>query len=301
MTAEQASRRIAIVSIVVSAALAAAKVGIGLEAGSAAVVSDGFESAADVLSSGLVLLGLILAARPPDAEHPYGHGRVEILSGLGVGLMLVISGSLISARALEGVGQSEHVPASYALWPVLASILVKCVMSLTKRTYARKIRSAALKADAWNDSVDVLSGTTALIGLGLALMNPEQLWAADHFGGAAVGLIVIFLGVRVVRDTTLQLMDTMPDTKSMDEIRRVALSVPGARGIEKCYARKTGLKWHVDLHLEVDPDMSVYQSHEIATQVRIRVIETLDWVADVLVHVEPYMPAPVSSGTHGKS
>ena len=301
MNAERVSRRLAVASMLVSAALAAAKVTIGFKAGSAAVVSDGFESAGDVLASGLVLLGLILAARPPDAEHPYGHGRVEILSGLGVGLMLVISGSLISTRALEGVGQAEHVPASYALWPVAASILIKCIMSLTKRRYARKIHSAALQADAWNDSVDVLSGTTALVGLGLALINPEQLWAADHFGGAAVGLIVIFLGVRVVRDTTLQLMDTMPDANSMDQIRSVALSVPGAKGIEKCFARKTGLKWHVDLHLEVDPDMSVYQSHEIATQVRIRVTERLDWVADVLVHVEPYLPATVSSGTHGKS
>ncbi len=300
MNAEQVSRRIAIASMVVSAALAAAKVIIGFQAHSSAVVSDGFESAGDVFASGLVLLGLVLAARPPDAEHPYGHGRVEILSGLGVGLMLVISGSLISTRALEGVGEGQHVPASYALWPVAASILIKCAMSLIKRRFAHKIRSAALKADAWNDTVDVLSGTTALVGLGLALINPQQLWAADHFGGAAVGLIVIFLGVRVVRDTTLQLMDTMPDAKSMDQIRAVALGVPGAKGIEKCFARKTGLKWHVDLHLEVDPEMSVYQSHEIATQVRIRVTQTLDWVADVLVHVEPYQEA-VTSGAHGKS
>jgi len=87
------------------------------------------------------------------------------------------------------------------------------------------------------------------------------------------------------------LMDTMPDAQSMDRIRKVALSVPGARGIEKCFARKTGLRWHVDLHLEVDPDMSVLQSHELATQVRIQIKETLDWVADVLVHVEPYQAA----------
>ena len=300
MNPERVSRRIAAASMIVSAVLAAVKVIVGLQARSVAVVSDGFESAGDVLASGLVLLGLVMASRPPDAEHPYGHGRLETLSGLGVGLMLVISGSLISTRSLEGVGEA-HPVASYALWPVVASIVIKCVMSLTKRSYARKIRSAALKADAWNDSVDVLSGSTALTGLGLALINPEQLGSADHFGGAAVGLIVIFLGVRVVRDTTLQLMDTMPDANSMDQIRKVALGVPGAKGIEKCFARKTGLKWHVDLHLEVDPDLSVFQSHEIATQVRIRVTEKLDWVADVLVHVEPYLGATVSSGTHGKS
>ncbi|HYL34516.1 MAG TPA: cation diffusion facilitator family transporter [Bryobacteraceae bacterium] len=294
MNALRVSRRIAVASILVSGGLAAVKITVGLRAHSAAVLSDGFESAGDVLASGLVLLGLVLAAKPPDAQHPYGHGRMETLSALVVGLMLVVSGSLISARSLENAFEPRHAPAAYALWAVLASILIKSFSSVTKRRYARRIHSSALRADAWNDAVDVLSGTTALIGLGLTLWNPAEFAAADHLGGAAVGVIVIFLGVRVVRDTTLQLMDTMPDAESMDRIRSVALSVPGARGIEKCFARKTGLQWHVDLHLEVDPDLTVSESHEIATQVRIRVKETLDWVADVLVHVEPYPAATVS-------
>ena len=300
MSPEQVSRRLALSSMAVSACLAAAKIAVGMRGHSTAVVSDGFESAGDVLASGLVLLGLVLAARPPDAEHPYGHGRVETLSALAVGMMLVISGSLISARALQSIGETDARPAAFALWPVAASIAIKTLMALNKWRYARKIRSSALIADAWNDSVDVLSGTMAIVGLGLELLNPARFAAADEIGGSLVGLIVIFLGVRVVRDNTMQLIDTMPDAESMDRIREVALSVPGARGIEKCFARKTGLKWHVDLHLEVDPEMSVYESHELATQVRIRVKETLDWVADVLVHVEPYQAA-VPSGTHGKS
>jgi len=106
-------------------------------------------------------------------------------------------------------------------------------------------------------------------------------------GAFAVGLIVVFTGIRVTRDTTLQLMDTMPDRESMAHVRNAALTVPGVRGVEKCYARKTGLQYHVDLHLEVDPEITVRQSHEIATQVRIVIRETLPWVADVLVHVEP--------------
>ncbi len=301
MSLERVSRRVAVTSMLLNGGLAIAKIAAGLLGKSAAVLSDGAESAADVLASGLVLAGLVMAAKPPDAQHPYGHGRVETLSALVVGLMLVISGSLISARSLEHAFERAPSPAAYALWPVGVSIVIKGFLSLTKRRYARKIRSAALEADAWNDTVDILSGVTAFAGLGLTLLNPEKFAAADHIGGSLVGLIVIFLGVRVVRDTTLQLMDTMPDAESMDRIRNVALSVPGARGIEKCFARKTGLQWHVDLHLEVDPELSVSESHEIATQVRIKVKETLDWVADVLVHVEPYQPATVSSGTHGKS
>lgn len=286
--------------MLVSAALSTAKIIVGLHANSTAVVSDGLESAGDVLASGLALFGLTMAAKPPDSEHPYGHGRVEILSALIVGMMLTASGSLISFRSLERIREVQHTPAAYAVWPLVASIVVKSMLSLMKRRYGRKIRSSALQADAWNDTVDILSGSTALGALGITLYDPVRFVAADHLGGAAVGVIVIFLGVRVVRDTTLQLMDTMPDSAALDQIRQVALRVPGTLGIEKCYARKTGLQWHVDLHLEVDPTMSVFESHEIATRVRIRIKEELDWVADVLVHVEPHLMATISNGTHGK-
>ena len=300
MSPERASRGIAVASMLVSALLSAAKITIGLHANSTAVVSDGLESAGDVLASGLVLFGLILAAKPPDSDHPYGHGRVEILSALIVGMMLTASGTLISFRSLERASEAQHAPEAYAVWPLVASIVIKSGMSLMKRRYGRKISSYALLADSWNDTVDILSGSTALVALGITLYDPVKFVAADHLGGAAVGLIVIFLGVRVVRDTTLQLMDTMPDPAAMDRIRQVAVSVPGALGIEKCFARKTGLQWHVDLHLEVDPAMSVYESHEIATRVRVRIKEELDWVADVLVHVEPHVMTTVPNTTHGK-
>jgi len=303
VTAELAGRRIAILSMLISAGLAAAKIAIGLHARSTATVSDGIESAGDVLASGLVLLGLIIAAKPPDAEHPYGHGRLETLSALAVGMLLVTTGVFIAFEALHLAAGSKHVPASYAVWPLVASILIKSILSGFKRHYGRKIQSSGLIADAWNDTVDILSGATALAGLSITLFNPEKFSAADHIGGSAVGVIVVFLGMRVVRDTVFQLMDTMPDPAKMDRIRYVGLGVPGVLGIEKCFARKTGLKWHVDLHLEVDPAMSVYDSHEIATQVREKIRSEVDWVADVLVHVEPHMLASLSSPSrpHGKS
>jgi len=301
LSPEKVGQRVAIVSMFVSAMLAAAKIIVGLRANSTAVVSDGLESTGDVLASGLVLLGLILAAKPPDDAHPYGHGRMETLSALAVGIMLIASGSLITFRSLQRVWEVQHAPAFYALWPLVVSIVVKSGMSFTKRRLGRRIRSTAMQADATNDMLDVLSGSTALVALSFALFDPKRFVAADHLGGAAVGLIVIFAGFRVVRETALQLIDTMPDAASMERIRQVGLSVPGAKGIEKCFARKTGLQWHVDLHLEVDPSMSVYESHEIATEVRIKIKEKLKWVADVLVHVEPYLSEEVPSRLHGKS
>ena len=301
MSPEKVGQRVAIASMLLSAMLAAAKIIVGLHANSTATVSDGLESSGDVLASGLVLLGLILAAKPPDAKHPYGHGRAETLSALAVGILLIASGLLISFRSLQRVWEVQQTPASYAMWPLMVSIVTKSGMSLAKWRLSLKIRSTAMRADATNDMLDVLSGSTALLALGITLFDPKRFPAADHFGGAVVGLIVIFAGFRVVRETALQLIDTMPDAASMERIRQVGLGVRGAKGIEKCFARKTGLQWHVDLHLEVDPSMSVYESHEIATEVRIRIKEKLKWVADVLVHVEPYLPEEVPSRMHGKS
>ncbi len=274
------------VSIAISAALSSIKIFVGIAAHSVALVSDGFESAADILMSGLVLFGLWVAAKPADDDHPYGHGRFEILTGLAIGAVLAVAGTGISWRALYE-RDDQHTPAAYAIWPLLGAAILKGILWTAKMRIGKKSGSVALSADALNDAVDMCSGLIALIAVALAIRFPGM-HAADHWGGFAVGLFVIFFGLRVVRETALQLMDTMPEGEKLDEIRAVAMRVPGTLGIEKCFARKTGLRYHVDLHLEVDPELTVRASHDIATAVRIAVKNDLDWVEDVLVHVEPH-------------
>jgi len=283
---ESLARRVAQVSIAISAVLAVVKIGVGLSAGSVSLISDGFESAGDFFTSGLVLLGLWVAAKPADEDHPYGHGRFEILVGLAIGGILVATGTVISLRALEE-RYIRHSPEIYAVWPLIGSIAAKSILGAAKFRMGRRSGSSGLAADAWNDMVDVLSGAVALIAVVVSIFW-VQFAAADHYGGFIIGLIVIFLGLRVVRETVLQLMDTMPDEEQMSQIRTVAMRVEGARGIEKCFARKTGLRYHVDLHLEVDPDLTVRESHEIARSVKNTIKTELEWVEDVLVHVEPY-------------
>jgi cation diffusion facilitator family transporter len=280
-------QRIAGLGMAVSGTLAVVKIVTGLAGHSTAVVADGLESGGDVFSSGFVLLALTLAARPADDDHPYGHGRIEILTGLLIGLILTAGGALISFHAIERVGHPGEALAAYVIWPLVASLLAKTVMALTKFHYGRKLRSASLTADAWNDAMDTLSAIAALIAVGLTLANPARFPNADRYGGFVVGLIVIGAGLRVAYETAMQLIDTMPEPGLMKEIRDAALAEAGVRGVEKCFARKTGMRYHVDLHLEVDPAMTVRQSHEIAHRVQQRVLTTLDWVAGVLVHVEP--------------
>jgi len=290
MSPEKLARQVAIASIAISAALAILKIVVGLAASSVALVSDGFESAADFFTSGLVLVGLWVAAKPPDQDHPYGHGRFETLTGLAIGVMLSATGTGICLRALEQ-RHDQHTPELYAIWPLMASIALKSALSAVKFRFSRRIGSTGLAADATNDVVDIFSGTIALIAVLLAVFVPEKMSAADQYGGFAIGLIVIFLGLRVVRETALHLMDTMPDDTQMSHIRAAALRVPGALGIEKCFARKTGLRYHVDLHLEVDPELTVRESHEIAGAVKRTIKSDIDWVEDVLVHVEPHAAA----------
>lgn len=295
LSPEGRAARAALIGIGVSAGLAAVKIIAGLAASSVAVISDGIESASDCFTSGLVYVGLRVAARPADQDHPYGHGRFEILTGLAVGVLLAVIGAVICVRSIEE-RHEQHMPALVAVWVMLGSIGVKAGLWAMKAGVARRTHSVALTADSKHDLVDLLSGAVALIAVLVAILFPP-LHAADHWGAFVIGLIVIFMGLRVARDTTLQLMDTMPDESQMEQIRAAAMRVPGALGVEKCFARKTGLRYHVDLHLEVDPAMTVLASHELATAVRFKIREELDWVADVLVHVEPYLPNPVFART----
>jgi cation diffusion facilitator family transporter len=283
----QTGQRVAVLGMAVSGALAVVKIMAGMAGHSTAVVADGLESTSDVFASGFVLLGLTLAAIPPDENHPYGHGRVETLSGLLIGMFLAAGGALISYSSIAGLGQPHEPVAGFVIYPLFASLLAKGSLAFFKFRYARRLKSDALRADAWNDTMDSFSAAAALIAVELALYDPKRFLEADRYGGFLVGLFVITTGIRVAYETAMQLMDTMPGDDLMNQLRDVARREPEVRGVEKCFARKTGLKYHVDLHLEVDPAMTVRESHDIAHQVRLRILEKLDWVADVLVHVEP--------------
>jgi cation diffusion facilitator family transporter len=291
-TSYQLARRIAFTGLTVSAALAVLKITIGLAAGSAATVADGVESAADVFASGLLILGLTLAARPADENHPYGHGRFEILTGLAIGLLLCVTGAGISYRSYLHVGNAGPPPEAYAIWPLVISLAAKAALSYYKLTLARKIHSGALAADGKNDFVDVISGCTALAALGLSLFDPQRFANADPIGGVLVGGIVLFLGMQVMWETSEQLVDTMPSETNLDELRRVAMSIQGVEYVEKILARKTGLRWHVDMHIHVDPLMTVHDSHIVAGTVKTQLRAQLNWIENVLVHIEPFDPAP---------
>lgn len=292
------AQRLALVSVGCNVGLAGLAIWIGWVGGSTTVLAAGVEFAADVVASLVVLAGFWFASRPADLNHPYGHGRAETLTGLLVGLGLCLVGLAIATRSLQYLGQPSPVPARFTVWPLVVAVLVKSALMAAKLRTGRRIGSQALLADAWNDSVDVLSAGAALAALGLALYDPVRFALADHFGGFIVGLFVIAAGLGVVRATSLDLIDTMPPDRVMDAARRAALAVEGVRGVEKCYGRRTGLQYHLDLHLEVDGWITVESGHDLAARVRDRICQDVLAVSDVLVHVEPATAVAADTQDH---
>lgn len=281
------ARQLALAGIAVSTLLALANVVVGLVSHSTSVVAIGLEFAGDVLASAIVFVGMRVAARPADENHPYGHGRVETLAAFLVGMILAVGGVTICYRSIQAIGVTHAPPGLGAVAVLVAAIGLRTITVAIKFRAGRRLRSSALVADAWNDAVDILSALAALTAVALATYDPVRFLAADHLGGFVVGIVVALTGVRVGRDASLELVDTMPSLALTERVRAVASTVPGVLRVEKLFARKTGLQYHVDLHIEVDPALTVAASHDIAAEVRSTLTKELQWVADVLVHVEP--------------
>ena len=281
------ARRVTRAGIAVSGVLACSNIGIGFVESSTSVVATGFEFAGDVLASSIVLIGMGVAARPADQNHPYGHGRFETLAAFVVGVILAVAGLTICYQSLQEVGARHPPPGAGSVATLVGAIVLRGIMSSVKFRVGRRLRSSALVADAWNDAVDILSAFAALTAVALATYDPIRFLAADHYGGFVVGIVIVITGIRVVRDASLELVDTMPESDLTSEILGTAKSVAGVEGIDKVFARKSGLQYHVDLHIEVDPTLTVAASHAIAGRVRATLKHRLPWVADVLVHVEP--------------
>jgi cation diffusion facilitator family transporter len=200
-------------------------------------------------------------------------GRSEPIAGLAGGFLLGASGILICYESFRRLRASTEHP---HLWPLIGSIAVKSGSSLAKFAYGHRLGSAALLADAWHDTVEIISGLVTLIAFALTLYDPTHFAGADHWGGFAVGLIVLFTAF--ARSEGHQRRTHGRDAKQerIERIRNMALSAPGVFGVEKTYTRKSGLQYHVELHLEVDPNMIVQESHDLATRTRFLICEQLD-------------------------
>jgi cation diffusion facilitator family transporter len=269
----------------------------GILGHSQALIADAIESMADVFSSLIVWRGLVVAAEPADADHPYGHGKAEPLAAAMVSMMLLLAAAWIAVQSVREIMVPHASPKAYTLIVLVLVILVKEGLFRFVLNESISVSSTAVKTDAWHHRSDAITSFAAGIGITVSLIGGGGRYAAaDDVAAIAAAAVIAFNGWRLLRPALDELMDRAPSPEIIQRLIRLGEESPGVERVEKCIARKMGYHYYVDMHVEVDPEMTVQRSHEIAHQVKDRICGVLPAVRDVLVHIEPVRrvpPAPV--------
>jgi cation diffusion facilitator family transporter len=277
-------QRLAMAGLFINLALAMVKLIAGLLGRSYALVADAIESMTDLVGSAVIWGGLRIAARPADREHPYGHGRAEALAAFIVAMIVLAAGVGIAVKAIGELLTPHHAPAPFTLWVLIGVIIVKTGLFIVVRRAGRAEGGSAVITDAWHHAGDAITSLAALVGISVSLI-----WGyarADDIAALVASAVIIVNAFLLFRAPIRDLMDTQP-RDAVDLARRTAEQVPGVRGTEKMAARTSAGRMWIDLHLTVDPDLSVREGHAIAHRVKDAIMAADDRVADVLIHVEP--------------
>lgn len=283
--------RAALAGLVANAVLAALKLAGGLASGSFALVSDAVNSLGDVLTSLVVLVALRVAQRPADAEHPYGHTRAEAIAAVSVALLVGLSALAVGWEAVQRLGTAHGLPPSWTLLIAGGNVLIKEGLYQYKIRVARRTGSAALVANAWDHRSDALCSLAVLVGLAAVRCGGPAWIAADELAALVVVAAIVWSAGQLFRNAASELMDVQADGQLVASVRQAALEVPGVAGVEKLWLRKSGLEFFADLHLEVDPRLTVAAGHDIGHAVKARLLGRFSELRDVLVHLEPSPPA----------
>jgi cation diffusion facilitator family transporter len=274
-----------LVSIASNFVLAMCKCLAGFIGQSFVLVADGIESLADVFSSTAVYYGLRVAIKPPDKDHPYGHGKAEPIAAVVVSLALAVAAVVIAIESVSRIRTPHPLPRSYTLWVLLGVVVVKILLSRFVSSVAQAIHSTAVRSDAWHHVSDAITSTFAFIGISVALWTKN--YAADDWAALCASFVILYNAWRQLRPPMEELLDTAPPHDIEDHVRRAATAVPDVIGLDKCFVRKVGFRYYVELHVVVGGNLSVRAGHTISHEVENRVRAEVDRVAKVLVHIEP--------------
>ena len=288
----QRGLRAIFLGIVVNTILGAAKLLAGIFGHSHALIADAIESFADIFNSLIMWRGVAVAAEPADEDHPYGHSKAEPLAAAFGATTLLVAAAWITVRGGVNIYDWAHgIPRAQPQWFTLIALAIVVVVKEGMFRFVAKegadTDNAAVKTDAWHHRSDAISSVGAAIGITIALLGGPRFVCADDFAAIFAAVIIGWSGWLLLRPALSELMDQAPDPKVIEEIRQLAAGVDGVARVEKCFVRKAGHLLFVEMHVEVDPEMTVRRSHEIAHDVKDKVRETMPSVRDVLVHIEP--------------
>ena len=283
----QRSLRATFLGLAANVALVVAKFLAGILGHSQALIADAVESLADIFSSIIVWRGLVVAETPPDDDHPYGHGKAEPIAAAAVSAMLLLAAGWIAFNALHILNEPRVAPSPWTLIILIIVIVVKETLFRFVLHESETVESSAVETDAWHHRSDAITSSAAFLGISISLLGGKGYEAADNWAAVAAAAVIAWNGWRLLRPAFNELMDRSPDRELIEKIRAVAEKIPGVDGVEKCFVRKMGYQFFVDMHVEVDPQMTVENSHQIGHKVKDQVRAEIPSVRDVLIHIEP--------------
>ncbi|MHB0962960.1 MAG: cation diffusion facilitator family transporter [Gemmatimonadaceae bacterium] len=281
--------RSAQLGMVTNAILALVKLLAGVFGHSYALIADAVESSADIFSSLIVWGGLRIASRDPDDDYPFGYGKAENVASFTVALMLLGAAVGIAVEAIREIITPHHSPAPWTLIVLVSVVFVKSVLARKVGLVGEAVGSSAVKADAWHHMSDAITSAAAFIGISIAVLKGPGWEAADDWAALVASVVIAYNGVAMLRTSLRDLMDRHPGEDITTPVRRVAEGVPGVAAIEKLLVRRSGISFHVEIHVQADPAMSLATAHALGGLVKSTIREAQPRVRGVLVHMEPFV------------
>ena len=274
--------------MVVNAILIALKTLGGIFGGSKALLADAVHSISDFVSDVLILIGLHFFHKEEDAEHPYGHGKIETLATLGVGTLLLVAAARIGVEAALAIYHGTiTAPHRFTILIAAISIFSKEILYHATVRIGKRLRSEAMIANAWHHRSDAWTSAVALIGITLAVYVPK-LRVLDSYAALLVSFFIIKIGIEIMRGAIRKIIDTSPPRELIGKICAEIRTVPGVKGCHDLTARYYADMIRMEAHVEVDPALTVLESHRIADEVTRRVKTRFEEISHVLVHIDPY-------------
>lgn len=283
----QTGARVALLGLAINVLLASTKIIAGVFGNAYVLIADGIESTLDIAGSIIIWFGLTFAARPPDATHPYGHGKAEPIAAVVVAMGVLAAALGLAIMSVREIFTPHHAPAPFTLIVLIVVVVVKEILFRYVVRVGRDVESTAVQTDAWHHRTDAVTSVAAFIGISVALVGGEGWESADDWAALFACAIIATNGYRLLKPALYEIMDTAPRGAIVDTVQNAAKSVPGVIEIEKLFIRKMGLSFYVDLHVGVDGGISVREGHDIAHEVKRAIQQTDSRIADVLVHIEP--------------
>lgn len=274
-------------AIAVNLVLALIKISTGVLGNSYALVADGIESTTDIFSSLIVFGGLQLSSKPPDENHPYGHGKAESLAAMLVSVFLIGAAFLIAAQSIQEIRTPHSSPAWYTLVILVIVIVVKELLFRRMYRVGETLDSSSLRSDAWHHRSDAITSLAVFIGISIALVGGEGYESADDWAALLACGIIFINGLRLLRPALNEVMDAAPPDSFEERVVALASGVKGVVDIEKCRIRKSGLGYLMDIHVEVDSEIPIREGHLIGHEVKDQLLDSDLPITDVVVHIEP--------------